>query len=249
MLGQAKDFAEFAHHRPVLEGVVGAEQGDVLVAVEDVACDVVAVCPRKVEVEVGWIGPVEVDEPLEVEVQFDGVDIGDAQEVGDEAVGSAAPADVEVALGPRVGGDVPVDEEVGEKLLFAEDLDLVLHPFEDGLVGVGVAVGEPLGAQVAEELLVLDDGAGEGAEVAVGGAVFLVAEVAVEVDVAGVEQGGRAVGEPGEFSVGRFEFADAQPAVGVRGDLVGRQLGQEAVAVDGAEQAVGVVVALVAEAG
>ena len=82
-----------------------------------------------------------------------------------------------------------------------------------------------------------------------GGAVFLVAEVAVEVDVAGVQQGGGAVGEPGEFGVGRFEFADGQPAVGVGGDLVGRQLGEEAVAVDGAEQAVGVVVALVAEAG
>ena len=249
VLGQAEDLAEFAHHRPVLERVVGPEQGDVFVAVEDVARDVVAVRPREVEVEVGRIGPVEVDEPLEVEVQFDGVDVGDAQEVGDKAVGPAAPTDVEVALGPRVGGDVPIDEEVGEELLLAEDLDLVLHPFEDGLVGVGVAVGEPFGAQVAEELLVLDDGAGEGAEVAVGGAVFLVAEVAVEVDVAGVEQGGRAVGEPGEFGVGRFEFANAQPAIGVGGDLLCRQLGQEAVAVDGAEQAVGVVIALVAEAG
>ena len=82
-----------------------------------------------------------------------------------------------------------------------------------------------------------------------GGAVFLVAEVAVEVDVAGVEQGGRAVGEPGEFGVGRFEFTNAQPAVGVEGDLLGRQLGERPVAVDGAQQAVGVVVALVAEAG
>ena len=60
-------------------------------------------------------------------------------------------------------------------------------------------------------------------------------EVAVEVDVAGVEQGGGPVGEPGEFGVGRFEFADAQPAVGVGGDLVGRQLGEQAVVVDGAE--------------
>ena len=91
VLGQAEDLAELAHHRPVLEGVVGAEQGDVLVAVEDVACDVVAVRPREVEVEVGRIGPVEVDEPLEVEVQFNRVDVGDAEEVGDEAVGLAAP--------------------------------------------------------------------------------------------------------------------------------------------------------------
>ena len=249
VLGQAEHLAELPHHRPVLEGVVGAEQGHVLVAVEDVARDVVAVGPGEVEVEVGRVGPVEVDEPLEVEVQFNRVDVGDAQEVGDEAVGPAAPADVEVALGPRVGGDVPIDEEVGEEFLFAEDLDFVLHPFEDGLVGIGVAVGEALGAEVAEEVLVLDDGAGEGAEVAVGGAVFLIAEVAVEVDVAGVEQGGGAVGEPGKFGVGRFEFANAQPAVGVGGDLVGRQFGEEAIAVDGAEQSVGVVVALVAEAG
>ena len=82
-----------------------------------------------------------------------------------------------------------------------------------------------------------------------GGAVLLVAEVAVEVDVAGVEQGAGAIGEPGELGVGSFEFADAQPAVRVGGDLLGRQPGEEAVAVDGAEQPVGVVVALVAEAG
>ena len=98
MFGQAEDLAEFAHDRAVLEGVVGAEQGDVFVAFEDVACDVVAVGPGEVEVEVGRVGPVEVDEPFKIEVQFYGVYVGDAQQVGDEAVGAAAPPNVKVPL-------------------------------------------------------------------------------------------------------------------------------------------------------
>ena len=67
--------------------------------------------------------------------------------------------------------------------------------------------------------------------------------------MAGVEQGFGPFCEPGKFRIGVFEFADADQAVGFGGDLGSGQLGEEAVAVDGPQQAVGVVVALVAKGG
>ena len=98
--GQAKHLAQFAAERVFLEGDRRAQQCHMLLSVflEDVRDDTVTVAPREVEVEVRWTAPLGVEETLEIQVQLNGVDIGDLQAVGHHAVGPAAPPDMIEAL-------------------------------------------------------------------------------------------------------------------------------------------------------
>ena len=90
VFGKPHDLAQLLHGRTVLKGVVGREQRHVGETLEHVRHHIVAVRPREVDVEVGRVGAVEVEEALEVEIEFNRVDVGDAQQIGDEAVGPAA---------------------------------------------------------------------------------------------------------------------------------------------------------------
>ncbi len=123
----------------------------------------------------------------------------------------------------------------------------MFHAVEDGFVGIGIAVGEAFGAEVAKQAFIFYNRAGKRADVAVGGPVFLVAEIASKVDVASFEQGVCPLRQPGKFGVSVFEFTDAEQAVCGGGHLIAGQLGEQAVAVDGPEEAVGIVVALVSK--
>ena len=78
---QAEDLSDLADDGVVLEGGIGREQGDVFLAVpaENVRQYLVAFFPGKVEVEVGRIGAVRIDEAFEVEVEVDRIDVRDAQ--------------------------------------------------------------------------------------------------------------------------------------------------------------------------
>ena len=63
----------------------------------------------------GRILAVEIDEALEVEVELDGIYIGDAQQIGHNTVGSTTPSHVEVSFAAGVFQDLPVDKEVGNE--------------------------------------------------------------------------------------------------------------------------------------
>ena len=80
-----------------------------------------------------------------------------------------------------------------------------------------------------------------------GGPVFLVAEVTSEVNVASFEQGVGPFRQPGKLCVSVFEFADAEQAVCDGGHLIAGQFGQQTVAVDGPQEPVGIVIALVSK--
>ncbi len=131
LLGQAKDFAELAHGGSEFEGVVYADQGRVLEPVEDEMRDVVPIAPGEIDVEIGRIGPVQVDEALEVQVELYRIDIGDPEQVGHDAIGTAPASDIIIALAARVLEDLPVDQEIRDELLLPNDLQLFLQAVED----------------------------------------------------------------------------------------------------------------------
>ena len=79
VFGQAEDLPQFPDDRAVLEGAVRPHQRHVGEPLEDVFRHVVAIGPREVDVEVRRIRAVQVDEPFEVEVEFNGVYVRDAQ--------------------------------------------------------------------------------------------------------------------------------------------------------------------------
>ena len=155
VFGQPHDLAQLPHGCAVLKGIVGGEQRHVGEALEHVRHHVVAVRPREVDVKVGRVGPVEVEEALEVEVEFNRIDVGDAQQVCDEAVGAAAASHMKIPLASGVARDVPVDEEVGQESLLSDQANLVFHPLQHGVVVVRIAVGQTLGTQRPHQRLVL----------------------------------------------------------------------------------------------
>ena len=143
---KAEDLAQFAHHGAALVGAVRGEQRDpalCTVGVEEVLRHLVTVLPTEVQVEVGRAAPAGVDEALEVEVELDGVHVGDAQAIGHQAVGATAAPHVEEALALREADQVPVDEEVAHEVLLSDHGELAIHTVHHLLRRCGIAAKQP----------------------------------------------------------------------------------------------------------
>ena len=243
VFGQPHHLAQFPHGRTVLEGVVGREQCHVGEALEHVRHHVVAVRPREVDVEVGRVGAVEVEEALEVEVQLNRVDVGDAQQVGDEAVGPAAPPHMEIAPTARVARDVPIDQEIREKALLADQADLVFHSFQHGVFVVGIAVGQTLCTQRPHQCLVTIF------------ALCVRVGVVVQAPLGWLRQRHRTAGQEvfgpchqfRHLGVGFAEFVRRPETVPRVATVLGIEAAQERVEVDGPQQPVRVPVPFASE--
>ena len=75
--GQTKHLAQFPNSGPVLKGIVGALEGHMLETLEDIGRDIVPVPSGEINVKIRGRGPKGIDEPFEIQVQFNGVHIGD----------------------------------------------------------------------------------------------------------------------------------------------------------------------------
>ncbi len=140
MLGQAEYFAQFTNNRPLLKGIICSQQGNIFKFLKYILSYFVAVVPRKIDIKIGWVFAVEVDEALKVEVKVDGVYIGDVEQVGDDTIGATATANVKIAFGAGIRDDIPIDEEVGEETLLANDGKFFFNTFKYFLPRVFVAV-------------------------------------------------------------------------------------------------------------
>ncbi len=147
---------------------------------EDIGQDLVAAARIEVEVDVRRVGPAAVEEALEIEVELHGVDMGDAEEPGQEGRGARAPEVVEDAPAPGELDDVVDDEEVGAEARRLDDVELAAGPLplapaqalrgrealhDDVAQRPGEEVGREVGDDVVEdEVALLGDleGAAEG---------------------------------------------------------------------------------------
>ena len=119
---------------------------------EDVGQHVVALVPGKIEIDVGRILPLGIEEALEEEPGAERLDVGDAEAVAHDRVGHRAAA----AVGGAVLDDVLHHQEVVGEALLPDDAELVLQPVagdrRDGAVApLGAGVGE--GAEPPERLV------------------------------------------------------------------------------------------------
>ena len=135
-----------------LDGAVGDDQGDPVVAVlvGDVADDLAAPTLVEVDVEVGHRDAVGVEEALEDQAVLERVEVGDPHRVGHHRAGTGAAARADpdaVVLGPV--DEVGDDEEVAGEPHRGDDADLELGLLAD-LVGDAVRVAE---AQALLDLL------------------------------------------------------------------------------------------------
>ena len=104
------------------------------VFLEHVLQGLVPLVPGEVHVDVGRVLPAPVEEALEEQGVAQGVHVGEAQEVGDDAGGGAAPA----AGAGALLHDVAHHEEVGGEALLPDDGKLVVQALAD--VGPHAAV-------------------------------------------------------------------------------------------------------------
>ena len=130
--------------------------------------NVVTVAPRKIQVKIGWVGPKGIDEALEVKIQLNRINVGNAQTVGNYTVGTAATTGVEILLPVRIVHNVVVDEEVGGKAQLANNFEFVLKALLGfGRWRVAVALFQAAQGQPAQQLKVLGKVARKGALVLV----------------------------------------------------------------------------------
>ena len=94
------------------------------IVAEDVGQDVVTLVPGKVEVDVGRVPPLGVEEALEQEPRAERLDVGDAEAVAHDRVGHRAAA----AVGGAVLDDVVHHQEIVGEALHPDDAELVLQP-------------------------------------------------------------------------------------------------------------------------
>ena len=150
-LGQPENLAQFPDDPPLLEGNIGAEEGDVVEPFKNVFGDGLPVFPGKVDIEIRGVGPEQVDKPLEIQIELYGVHIGNAQQVGHDAVCPAATAHIEKPPPTGLAHDIPVDQEIRDKPLLSDQLQLLLQAGIDLRARVAIAIGHAFPAEPLEQ--------------------------------------------------------------------------------------------------
>ncbi|OPZ42933.1 MAG: hypothetical protein BWY94_01993 [Actinobacteria bacterium ADurb.BinA094] len=130
---ETEDAADDAYRRGRPHRVDGGDHGDLVVAeaLVDVADDLVAARRAEVDVHVGHLAARRVEEALEEQLVLDGVGVGDAQHVADDAVAGGAAARVVDAAAAREPDDVVHGEEVLGEAELLDDAQLALEPRRD----------------------------------------------------------------------------------------------------------------------
>ncbi len=232
----AEHLAHLAHRQARLHGDEARDHGHALLAVffVHVGEHLVAAAAADVQVNVGHVAPLLVQEALEVEPVAQRADAGDAQAVSHDGRGGRSAAHGGDALRGRVAHDVPHDQEIGRQIQLLDGLQLLLEPRDHPRRERAVALGGAFEAQLPQQregrfpfgqLEVREDE---------------LAEVEADVGALGdFERRAHGLGCGGEG--GGHGFGRAEPGIGRRGDFR-RQLREQAAFADGGEHAVGEVV-------
>ncbi len=130
-VGVTQDPAHIAHHGLRGHGAEGDDLGDRVapIAPGDIVDDQVTLLHAEVDIEVGHGDPLGVEEALEQQLVFDGVEIGDLEGIGDQGPGTGAapwPHRDGIVLGPL--DEVGDDQEVAGEAHLDDDVQLDGQP-------------------------------------------------------------------------------------------------------------------------
>ena len=146
-VGQVVHARDVADDHLGAERAVGDDVGHAVVAVlpAHVVDDLAAAAHAEVDVEIGRRDALGVEEALEEELEAERVEVGDAEQVGDDAAGAGAAPGADgdaLLLGPV--DEVPDDQEIVGVAGLVDDRELVVDPlaelrreFGDGLWELG----------------------------------------------------------------------------------------------------------------
>src|SRR5579884_1510082 len=145
---QAQRLAHVADRAARLVGDVGRDERGVLapVALVDVLEHLLAVLAREVDVDVRQRGQLLVQEAADEQLVANGIDVGQAEHVGDDRASRRAASLGGDALAAGEGHQVPDDEEVAGQPVTLDQPQLVAQLRADLAVGVAVALQRALAA-------------------------------------------------------------------------------------------------------
>ena len=131
VVGQSEHLADLANGAaaPVADHGGGHAGMMTPIAIVDVLDDLLAALVLEVDVDVGRLAPFGGDEALEQQVDFLGIDLGDAEAITDHGVGRRPAALAQDAFRARKPHDVVDGQEVGRVFELGGDGELLVERF------------------------------------------------------------------------------------------------------------------------
>ena len=126
-----------------------------IVFFKEVVKHLVSVGPTEVNVEVGRVFAVEVDEAFKVEVQLHGIHVGDSQAVGHHRVGSGASTHMVEVAAMGKADNVVIDQEIRHKTLLLDQFQFLFNALADGCGELWVALLSSSEGFLAEKFKIL----------------------------------------------------------------------------------------------
>src|ERR1700761_3400564 len=129
--GKAEDLTQFADDGIGLKGGVHPQQGRMAPAVtfDHIIDDLVAIAIGKIDIEIGWACPVGIEESFKIELELDGVDVGDLETISHHGIGAAATADMIEAAALGIADHIPGNQEISRKTHLIDDAELFVQSF------------------------------------------------------------------------------------------------------------------------
>ncbi len=164
-VGLALGAGHVAHHRLGGHGAKGGDLADrvLAVALRDMLDHPIAAFHAKIHVEIRHGDPLGVEETLKQQVIVDGIQVGDAQRVGDQRPGTGAPARPHrnaLLLGPS--DEFHDHQEIARKPRLVDNAELIGQAFPIGplIKGIGIqgaqlfkTLGQPFLGGLGQETL------------------------------------------------------------------------------------------------
>src|SRR5690606_12627235 len=117
---KSENFTYFTENRAVFKFYIGTAKGYVVftVTVKNIFQNGITVLPAPVYIKIGRCFTVQVQEAFKIQIQFYRTYIGNTQTIGNDAVGTAAPANVHKTQTAAVTDNIPSNQEVTAELQF-----------------------------------------------------------------------------------------------------------------------------------
>src|SRR5690349_15261267 len=108
----------------MLKGSIGAQQGYMLLSIslENIIHDVIAIGPAEINIKVGRRSSFWIQETYKIKVQFNRINIGDAEAISYNRIGATPPPYIVKSARLGIPDHIPVDEEIGIKPQIVYDL-------------------------------------------------------------------------------------------------------------------------------
>ncbi len=129
-LGQPIHLAQFAYHRPPLKSIGSPQQCSMLATIflKQILVNPVAFLPREIQVEIGRRSTFGIEESLEIEIQFNRVNISNTKAVGHHTIGTAATPHMINATTRSILHKIVSNKEIGRKTQRIYNVKLLSYP-------------------------------------------------------------------------------------------------------------------------